>query len=949
MKNFILLLVFLLFTNLFFAQIINIPDANFKNVLVNTNCVILDDDLQGDADADTNNDGEIQLSEALAVTKIDLFNQNLSSIEGIESFTNLTLLNAHTNNLTQVDVTSLVNLEILLVEQNQLTSLDITSNNQLVSLQCYGNSIQTLDLSQNELLKDLYCQHNELSQITFPVSSALELINARNNLNLNTLDLSDLIELKNLTISDCDFSIIDVSSNINLENFTVSRNNISNLDLSNNNLLKNLYCEGNIISELDIINNPNLWYLECSNNQINSILTGINSTMITLICDDNLLSNLPLIKLPSLITLSCNNNLINQLDASNNQELYTLNCSDNEIDTLFFSSNNQLNVLAANNNQLLEIDLEECPNLSSLSINGNGFNSINVSNNLALTTLYISNNNLGNLAVSNNANLNILVCDSNELIELDITQNTELIGLSVNNNPIETLLLRNGNVMSDENLILFENTPNLNYICVDDDEVDLIASKIQEYNYENITVNGYCSFSPGGDFYEFFGTARVDLNINGCDANDNVFPFFKLEYNDGTELSTTIASENGEFIKYFSEGSYVIEPILENPDYFNVSPENISLSFPAGPSPYNQDFCIIPNGTHNDLEVLLIPVNAAIPGFDSEYKIMYKNKGNTVLSGSVNLVFEDDYMDFLSAFPSEDNQSINNLQWNYANLQPFETGEIDIVFNLNTPTDPDFPLNSDDVLNFNTSIDPIVNDETPNDNQFVLNQTVVNSFDPNDIRCLEGDSILPESVGEYVHYIIRFENLGTANAINVVVRNIIDESKFDIASLVALSGSHDFETRISDGNIVEFIFENIQLPFDDENNDGYLVFKIKTLNTLQLGDTFENEAEIYFDFNFPVITNNYSTAVQVNLNVNDFEFSNVIIYPNPANDVLKISSNISLDSIKIFDINGRLILNQNINALMTQNTISVKDLTSGVYFLEAQSGEQTKVLKFIKQ
>jgi transcriptional regulator with GAF, ATPase, and Fis domain len=41
-----------------------------------------------------------------------------------------------------------------------------------------------------------------------------------------------------------------------------------------------------------------------------------------------------------------------------------------------------------------------------------------------------------------------------------------------------------------------------------------------------------------------------------------------------------------------------------------------------------------------------------------------------------------------------------------------------------------------------------------------LNQTVVNSLDPNDKICLEGNKITPEMVGKYVHYSIHFENSG---------------------------------------------------------------------------------------------------------------------------------------------------------------------------------------------
>ncbi|GAB5565010.1 MAG: hypothetical protein Wins2KO_20730 [Winogradskyella sp.] len=277
-----------------------------------------------------------------------------------------------------------------------------------------------------------------------------------------------------------------------------------------------------------------------------------------------------------------------------------------------------------------------------------------------------------------------------------------------------------------------------------------------------------------------------------------------------------------------------------------------------------------------------------------------------------------------------------------------ETREITLSFNLNTPTDPNFPLNSDVKLDFVATINPIANDETVEDNTFNLKQVVVNSYDPNDIRCLEGETITPDEVGEFVHYLIRFENLGTANAVNVVVKDIIDTTKFDVSSLIPLNSSHSYTTRITDGNEVEFIFENIQLPFDDANNDGYVVFKIKTLETLQLGDTFSNQAEIYFDFNFPIITNNYTTVVEENLSVNDYEYLNVRLYPNPVSNILTINSNVALDLVKIFDVNGRLIQEYKIGNLNTFFDLPVKSLKSGVYFVEIQLDSKTKILRFVR-
>ena len=153
-----------------------------------------------------------------------------------------------------------------------------------------------------------------------------------------------------------------------------------------------------------------------------------------------------------------------------------------------------------------------------------------------------------------------------------------------------------------------------------------------------------------------------------------------------------------------------------------------------------------------------------------------------------------------------------------------------------------------------------------------MNQTVVNSFDPNDKTCLEGDIVTPDLIGEYVNYVIRFENTGTYPAENIVVKDIIDLSKFDISTLIPIKASHSYGTKISDGNKVEFIFEKINLPFDNANNDGYIAFKIKTLSTLVVGDSFANEASIYFDYNFPIVTNK-ATSTFKSLAVEDFDFS----------------------------------------------------------------------------
>src|SRR5690606_8312203 len=111
---------------------------------------------------------------------------------------------------------------------------------------------------------------------------------------------------------------------------------------------------------------------------------------------------------------------------------------------------------------------------------------------------------------------------------------------------------------------------------------------------------------------------------------------------------------------------------------------------------------------------------------------------------------------------------------------------------------------------------PVANDFTPNDNTYTLAQLVVNSYDPNDKQVLQGEELHIDKAGEYLDYLIRFQNTGTASAINVRILDTL-HPKLDWSTLVPISASHDYYVKIKDGNHVEFMFDNIHLPDSTSN------------------------------------------------------------------------------------------------------------------------------------
>lgn len=451
-----------------------------------------------------------------------------------------------------------------------------------------------------------------------------------------------------------------------------------------------------------------------------------------------------------------------------------------------------------------------------------------------------------------------------------------------------------------------------------------------------------------GEDYNFInGQNKFDDESDGCDINDFSFPNMKLKVENGINFFDYISDISGSYNIASAIGNHTITPTFENPSYFTVSPTNISVSFPTQPSPVIQDFCITPNGVHPDLEVTLLPLTVARPGFEAKYRLVYKNKGNQLQSGTVSFNFNDVVLNFVSATTAVSSQTLNNLNWNFTNLMPLETREITITLNVNSPTATP-PVNSGFVLNYTTSVSSILTDEMPGDNTFTFNQTVVNSFDPNDKTCLEGATIATTKVGDYVHYMIRFENTGSYNAQNITVKDVIDTTKYDINTLLPTSGSHSFITRILEGNRVEFYFENINLPFADATNDGYVAFKIRTKSTLVAGDSFSNSAGIYFDYNYPITTNTATTTITA-LSSQDFTFNDYFsVYPNPVENNLNISKKeeIEISSITIYNMLGQIVVAIP-NAKNVEN-VDVSSLKSGNYFVKINSEKGNSNTKFIK-
>ena len=262
------------------------------------------------------------------VKEIKVVELGITSLKGVEYFTNLTLLNCINNQLTSLDVTLNTLLINLYCSNNQLTTLDVSHNTKLEDLQCRNNNLTSLDVTKNTLLSYFRCENNILTSLDVSKNVKLTDLLCEGN-RLTALDVSRNTELGLLKCLNNSISSLDVSNNTKLSYLDCSNNELTSLDVTKNTRLKSLLCYGNKLTSLDVTKNTLLIYLHCGSNSIKSLDVSKNTAMVHLMCGYNQIDFLSLYDMSELKELRCNNNKIAQLNLLNNNKLEKILCNKN--------------------------------------------------------------------------------------------------------------------------------------------------------------------------------------------------------------------------------------------------------------------------------------------------------------------------------------------------------------------------------------------------------------------------------------------------------------------------------------------------------------------------------------------------------------------------------------------------------------------------------------------
>lgn len=331
---------------------IEFPDINLMKYLV--------------ANYDLNDDGRISVEEADDIIMVNCSGKGVWDLTGLEACTNLATLNCSNNGITEINLPNLAQLRTVTCNDCPIERMNFNGCSSLQYLNLQGAT--TNAISGTSISIDGYTQANTLyftandtpfKSFTFKNASAL-----------TTLELygefTDVIVTDNTALTSFVFYAPVVFADI-------SRNGVlESIDVSQLLQLNTLYVKDCKLQTLDVTNNLALTALECYGNSLTTLDVSKNTSLVRLYCNSNKLPRINVTANTALEKFSISNNLISVLNIRNNTALRFLNVS--------------------NNKELAMVDVEANTALQILYAEGLAISDINLSANNALTDVRLNNN-----------------------------------------------------------------------------------------------------------------------------------------------------------------------------------------------------------------------------------------------------------------------------------------------------------------------------------------------------------------------------------------------------------------------------------------------------------------------------------------------------------------------------------------------------------------------------
>lgn len=350
------------------------------------------------------------------------------------------------------------------------------------------------------------------------------------------------------------------------------------------------------------------------------------------------------------------------------------------------------------------------------------------------------------------------------------------------------------------------------------------------------------------------GTVYIDVNGNSVrDTADVPAPYLPLVLS--PEGSQPFTNGSGQYLIYADTGSYSLQCQGSwNPALWALNEGQAGHQFVLHEDDHldSLNFGLTPLADSSLFEPS-ITLGTGTCGALVPLWISIKNMGTRIENGVIELALAEGY-DFAFSSPAPISDTDNIVTWSFDSLSYFDVATIhgavmrpSVVYMGDTLTCELFVSTYD-----STAVTNVFHAEHV--------EVITCSYDPNSKTAAPvgyGDMHAVEIGQDHLDYTIHFQNLGTAAAQTVVIRDqlsaLLNHMDFQV-----IGYSHE-PTKISlDGDgYLKIEFSGIQLPPAGQNylqSQGFMKFRIGIVPGLPHLTEIHNSASIYFDQNPPVVT-----------------------------------------------------------------------------------------------
>ena len=220
----------------------NFPDSAFRSYV--------------SSNFDSDNNGALSESEISAVDWINVSNMNITSLKGIEHFTQISGLNCENIRITELDLSRNTALTEVWAMSSDISSINVNNCTSLRKLGLHGNKLTSLDVSGCYALEELHCGDMSLSRLVIGSKPSLRQLYCYRN------------QLAELDVTGCPA----------LTQLHFGGNRISSIDLSKCTALQLLHCWSNLLAGLDLSGLASITDINCADNALRMLdLSGCTS------------------------------------------------------------------------------------------------------------------------------------------------------------------------------------------------------------------------------------------------------------------------------------------------------------------------------------------------------------------------------------------------------------------------------------------------------------------------------------------------------------------------------------------------------------------------------------------------------------------------------------------------------------------------------------------------